>query len=111
MKNLYCLLILLFVGMFAFTYVEGCEEKEQCSIHETTFFMSSHDLYFENEDILLQVGENFYPIVALEKCGRGWKARIASAGYCQMGHNLCKGCSLCHKEGCIYYIRPCRLWN
>lgn len=79
--------------------------------HEITYVVSSEDLYFNDDELMVSVGGFFYPVLVLQKSGKGWIARCASAGYCPQGHQLCGGCLLCHQSRCIYYIRPCKLWN
>lgn len=113
MKKLALMICLLFIGLLLNTHAQqtSLQECNESHLHEMTFLVSNQDLYFDKDDIMVVIGESFYPVKTLEKIGSHWRVKLASAGYCQMGHNLCGGCLLCHKKGCIYYIKPCKLWE
>jgi len=104
---------LWFMSVFLFGHIEQCvaPETHEPHIEEMTFFVTSQDLYFDNDDMMVVVGERSYPVRSLQRSGNQWEVQVVSAGYCQLGHNLCRNCGTCHKKGCIYYIPPCKLWN
>lgn len=111
-KSIYASL-LGFIGAFAFIPNAQCvaTEREEPYIHEMTIFAKSQDLYFDNDEMMVVVGERSFPVSGLQRSGNQWKVQIISSGYCQMGHNLCRNCNLCHLSHCIYYVRPCNLWD
>lgn len=113
MRKSICACLLWVIGVLASAHAGQCAatEMEESHTHEATFLVPTQNLYFDNDEMLVVVGEHSFPVKALERSGNQWKVRVVSAGYCQLGHNLCGGCSMCHKPGCIYYIRPCKLWN
>jgi len=113
MRKSVCAGFLWIISLFAYVHVEQCAatEMQVPHVHEEHFLVSSQDLYFYDDEMMVLVGKSVFPVQALEKFGNQWKVRVTSSGYCQQGHNLCRECTLCHKPGCMYYIKPCRLWN
>jgi hypothetical protein len=106
----------LFLGFMSAVLLAHSENSStidtaECLCEETVFSVSTKDLVFDKDEILVLIGKDIYPVWALQRSGDQWRVQVTSNGYCQSGHNLCSGCGLCHKPGCIYYIRPCRLWN
>ena len=113
MRKLTYAICLSFIGVFLSANAEQCvvTETEECCAHETSFLASTQDLYFDNNEMMVVVGERAYPVKALQRSGNQWRVQVVSSGYCQMGHNLCRGCHLCHLQGCIYFVRHCNLWD
>lgn len=112
MRRLICASCLGFISMFTFAYSEqDISLKEEPTSHEMTFTVPTKNLYFDNDEMMVVIDEHSFPVRALQRSGNHWRVQVVSAGYCQMGHNLCGNCSMCHLRGCIYYIRPCKLWD
>lgn len=111
-KSIYASL-LWFIGVFAFASTEQCEARttEESHIHEMTLYVATENLHLYNDEIMVVVGEQVFPVKALERSGNQWRVQVVSSGYCPMGHNLCRNCNLCHLSHCIYYVRPCKLWD
>ncbi len=113
MRELIYTACLGFVSLFGLGHMEQCTASEEAELHthETSFVVSTQNLYFDNDEMMVVIDDHSFPVQALQRSGNQWRVQVASAGYCQMGHNLCGGCQLCHRQGCIYYVRHCKLWN
>ncbi len=101
---------LIFIGMFAMVHGEQSDVSEP-HLCEQTFAVSTQNLYFDNDEMMVVINDSSFRVQSLQRNGNHWEVQVASAGYCQMGHNLCGHCKLCHKKGCIYYIRLCKQWD
>jgi hypothetical protein len=102
-----------FLGfMMLFVMVHG-NQSDVGEAHplEMTFTISTQSLYFDNDEMMVVINDHSFPVQSLQRRGNQWEVQVVSAGYCQMGHNLCGHCQMCHKRGCIYYIRHCKQWN
>lgn len=95
---------ILFVMQMVIPLTSQCVEKVENS--ELTFLIKSHDLYVEDEEILVNVGGVSYLVTSLEKRGNHWLAK-SSAGNCPWGHPLCGYCFMCHHVICPLYQTRC----
>jgi hypothetical protein len=107
---------LIFEGFLGFMSIFALVHSDQSNVgearsHEMTFTISAQNVYFDNDEIMVVINDRSFPVQSLQRMGDQWEVQVVSAGYCQMGHNLCGHCQLCHKRGCIYYIRNCKQWD
>lgn len=100
----------IYAENIAETIAETIAEESQ--LQELTFLVSPQDLYFDQENISVNVNGVLFSAHSLEKRGNHWLARIiARANYCPRNHLTCKECGQCHTEGCWYFVKHCKLWQ
>lgn len=110
-----CLLLVVLVSSVntvVATQLSGIEQDPDSENHQVTFFVSPHQLFFEQGEILVEKEGIFYIVSSLIKQNDGWLASLdlGALNYCPRGHLICSNCGLCHKPGCWYYVKPCGLW-
>ena len=94
------------------TIEDLCQEGTHDS--ELIFLASPEDLSFDEGDIVLNVKGVPYSVQNLKRVGNQWVATVKNANalqYCPRGHITCRNCDQCHNQKCVYYIRPCKLWD
>lgn len=85
--------------------------KNALSNQELRLKVSLKDVFIDETGIFVNINRLVYPVNYLEKIENQWFATIINGlNYCPQGHPTCKGCGLCHKEDCWYYVKPCKLW-
>lgn len=106
LQNL-CRLMICF-GLSAFQLHAHTPEAHRFCRNEAQVVVSVSDLVVEQENILAKIDGFLCPVYSLERKGDTWIAGVdIAANYCPRGHPMCGICSLCHLEGCPYYVRPC----
>lgn len=75
---------------------------------ELTFEVMSQDLYFDHNDILVNVHGHNYPVNTLQRNGDRWiVTAIAAHDLCAWGHPLCAYCHQCHTRHCQLHQSRC----
>lgn len=70
------------------------------------------DLYVQENEILVQIEGDLYPVQGLACNGGIWTAIVLQVrGCCQRGHSLCSNCNMCHVPSCRYFVKYCNLWK
>lgn len=83
------------------TECEGCMPSEM-----QTFVVQPQDLYIDENNILMNVNGNLYPVYSLTKSGDNWLGEVSFGERCAWGHPLCtgkNGCNQCHTKICPLY--------
>lgn len=73
---------------------------------ELTLSVALEDLYFDQENISVNVDGLVYTVHSLKKQGNQWIANAANEPKCAWGHPLCvgeHGCGQCHTKICPLY--------
>ena len=80
---------------------------------EATYLTSSEHLHWDHDKIMLNVEGISLEVNSLKRSGSLWLATVMTdnATYCPRGHITCKGCGMCHTQGCMYFVKHCNLWK
>lgn len=119
------LTLTIFIALTFFTLVLQAvyaKDSQKCSIekfyaeeytnYNSVLLTSLDDLYFDQENIQLNIEGYLHSVINLQRTGNQWLVTFADPIiYCPKGHICCKGCHQCHNKNCWYYIRPCKLWD
>ena len=80
----------------------------ESSKQEVTFFVSIHELFFDQDEIAICLDGDFFIVSSLKRAENNWLATVdLGLNYCPQGHPMCGLCTLCHLVGCRYYVEPC----